>query len=157
MSVATSVVERTSSALGISTGRLKRMVGYGAVGATGIVVDLLIVQVLRVAGLHYLLTIAISYQAAMTWNFHWQRRYVFHATKGNIIRQYIRYFWVDVSAFFVRAATVWALVDWTSPLDALPYIPAPIKPAVPASLFGIILAFLIGFAGTDTFVFGRDR
>jgi len=157
MSVTTGVVERTSSALGVSTARLKRMVGYGAVGATGIVVDLSIVQLLRTIGVHYLLTIALSYQVAMTWNFWWQRRYVFKATEGSIIRQYIRYFWVDVSAFIVRAGVVWAMIDWTSPLDALPYIPDPVKPAVPASLLGIGLAFLIGFAGADTLVFGRDR
>lgn len=155
MSVATALAERTSTALGVSTPRLKRMVGYGAVGATGIGVDLTIVQALRMVGIHYLLTIAVAYHVAMTWNFAWQRRYVFRAT-GNVVRQYIRYLIVDVSAFVVRAVTVWALVDWTTPLDALPYIPQPIAPAVPASLLGIGLAFLVGFAGTETLVFGRD-
>jgi len=156
MSVATALAERTSTALGISTARLKRMVGYGAVGVTGIGVDLSIVEALSLAGAHWLLAVAAGYQVAMTWNFVWQRQLVFKATEGNIVRQYLRYLVVDVSALVVRVATVWLLVDYASPFDALPYIPYPIAAAVPASLVGIALAFLIGFAGTDTVVFGRD-
>jgi len=150
-----SVEQWAADLLSVNVSKLRRMVGYGAVGATGIVVDLSIVEGLSLLGIHHLLAVLVAYQTAMTWNFAWQRRLVYQATGGDVIRQYIRYFFVDVSAFIVRVGAVVAFVDLSDPFQALPYIPQPIDPAVPASLVGIILAFLIGFAGTDTVVFGR--
>lgn len=135
-------------------GKLKRMGGYGAVGLTGVPVDLGILEGLSLLGVHHLLAICISYLAAMTWNFTLQRRYVYRAVGGNAIRQFIRYFFVDVSAFAVRAGVVILTVDALSWWQGLPYIPRPIDPAVPASAVGIVLAFLIGFQGTDDVVFG---
>ena len=155
MSVTDSVAGRAGHALGVDAGRLKRMVGYGFVGLSGVAVDLGMVQALRGLGLHYLPTILLSYQLAMTWNFIWQRQLVFRATAGNAVRQYLRYFVVDISAFIVRAGVVVLTVDVTTPWDALPYVPTPLAPAVPASAVGIGLAFLVGFAGTDTLVFGE--
>ena len=136
--------------------RLRRMVGYGAVGTTGIVVDLAIVEAGHLLGLHYLVAVAIAYQTAMTWNFVLQRRFVYRAT-GNALRQYIRYFIVDVLAFGVRAGIVIALVGVWNPWLALPYVPDPIGPAVPASIIGIAAAFVIGFGGTETVVFGESN
>lgn len=138
----------------ISVAKLRRMAGYGAIGATGIVVDLVLVETLIRSGLHHLLAITIAYQAAMTYNFVLQRRLVYRAS-GNIIRQYLRYLFVDVSAFAVRVGVVVATVDLASPWLALPYVPGHVAPAVPASFVGIVLAFIIGFSGTDTIVFGR--
>lgn len=135
--------------------KLRRMVGYGVVGATGVVVDLLIVQAGVMVGLHHLLAVALAYQTAMTYNFVMQRTFVYRATEGNIVRQYIRYLLVDVSAFVVRVGAVIVTVDLTHLWVALPYVPGHIAPAVPASFIGIVLAFLIGFQGTDTVVFGR--
>lgn len=141
----------------VTAGKLKRMVGYGAVGVTGIAVDLSIVEGFTLVGVHHLVAVAIAYQTAMTWNFVLQRRFVYRATAGNIVRQYLRYFVVDVSAFAVRVGVVVATVDVFSPWDALPYVPTPIHAAVPASFVGIVLAFIIGFQGTDELVFGEYR
>lgn len=151
------VVETAAAAVGweVDTGRLRRMVGYGAVGATGIAVDLSIVEGLSVLGLHHLLAITVAYQVAMTWNFALQRQFVYKAG-GNALRQYLRYLTVDVSAFVVRAGAVIVLVDLSDPFAALPYLSA-LDPATPASLVGIVLAFAIGFAGTDELVFGEYR
>lgn len=150
IAVATGLEER------FGMGKVRRMLGYGAVGATGIFVDLSIVEGLSLAGVHHLPAVLIAYQIAMTYNFVLQRQLVYRAG-GNWIRQYIRYLFVDVSAFTVRVGAVIAFVDLSDPFQALPYVPAPIDPAVPASFIGIVLAFLIGFQGTDTVVFGRER
>lgn len=139
----------------ISYGKLKRLVGYGAVGASGIVVDLGIVEGLTLVGVHHLAAVAVAYLAAMSYNFVLQRRYVYQATAGNAVRQWIRYFLVDFTAFLIRVGVVVATVDVIGLWDALPYIPAPIHPAVPASFVGIVLAFVVGFQGTDTVVFGE--
>jgi len=141
----------------ISIPKLKRMVGYGTVGASGIAVDLIITQSLITIGLHHLVAITLAYQTAMSYNFLLQRRVVYGVTSGSLLRQYLRYFVVDVSAFAVRAGMVVATVDLSDPWLALPYVPGHIAPAVPASFVGIVLAFLIGFQGTDTVVFGRYR
>jgi len=140
----------------VDIAKVQRMVGYGAVGATGIVVDLSIVEGLSLAGVHHLLAVLVAYQVAMTYNFALQRQLVYKVS-GNVIRQFIRYLFVDVSAFAVRVGAVIAFVDLSDPFQALPYVPAPIDPAVPASFIGIVLAFIIGFQGTDTVVFGRER
>lgn len=135
--------------------KLRRMVGYGAVGLTGIPVDLGILEGLSLLGVHHLLAICVSYLAAVLWNFTLQRKYVYGATAGNAVRQFIRYFTVDFSAFLVRAGTVVLTVDALAWWQGLPYIPTPIDPAVPASAVGIVLAFIIGFQGTDEVVFGE--
>jgi dolichol-phosphate mannosyltransferase len=147
-------VRATVAGSRVSVAKVRRLVGYGAVGATGIAVDLAIVEGAIRLGVHHLLAITIAYQVAMTWNFVLQRQLVYQAG-GNPIRQYLRYLVVDVSAFVVRAGVVIATVDLASPWDALPYVPGHIAPAVPASFVGIVLAFLVGFQGTDTVVFGR--
>lgn len=148
------VTERAASALNTDAGTLRRMVGYGAVGVTGIVVDLSIVEGLSVLGVHHLLAITIAYWTAMTWNFVWQRQLVYRAG-GNALRQFVRYQVVDVSAFLVRAGAVIILVDLSDPFQAMPYLSA-VDPAVPASFVGVVLAFAIGFGGTDTVVFGEE-
>jgi putative flippase GtrA len=155
MSVRESVVEQVEAAERLTVAKLRRMAGYGTVGATGIVVDLALVEGLIRLGAHHLFAIAVAYQLAMTWNFALQRRFVYQATAGNALRQYLRYLTVDVSAFAIRAGVVIATVDLTSPWLALPYVPGHVAPAVPASFVGIVLAFIVGFQGTDTVVFGR--
>jgi len=154
MSVADAVAMRASHHLGVDVARCKRLVGYALVGGMGIGVDLAVVQGTRMLGVHWLLAVALAYQTAMTWNFALQRRYVWHSS-GSLLREYVRYFVVDVGAFGVRAAVVWATLDLTHPWDAMPYVPAPVDPAVPASLLGIACAVLVGFAGAETLVFGE--
>lgn len=148
-------LNRALDDLHIWPAKLRRLVGYGAVGATGIAVDLAITQGLIWAGVHHLVAIVVAYQLAMTYNFALQRRFVYRAT-GNWLRQYLRYIVVDAGAFAIRVAVVVATVDLAEPWMALPYVPGVIAPAVPASFVGIALAFLIGFQGTDTIVFGRE-
>jgi len=150
-----SVLHERATSDSVTVSKLRRMAGYGAVGATGIIVDLALVEGLIRLGAHHLFAIAVAYQLAMSWNFILQRRFVYQATAGNALRQYLRYLSVDVSAFAIRAGVVIATVDLTSPWLALPYVPGHVAPAVPASFVGIVLAFIVGFQGTDTVVFGR--
>jgi len=154
MSTREVVAERAAGALNTDVATLRRMVGYGAVGATGIVVDLSIVEGLSIVGAHHLLAITVAYWTAMSWNFIWQRQLVYRAG-GDALRQFVRYQVVDVSAFVVRAGAVIVLVDLSDPFQAMPFLAA-VDPAVPASFVGIVLAFAIGFGGTDTVVFGEE-
>jgi dolichol-phosphate mannosyltransferase len=139
----------------VPTAKLRRLVGYGGVGATGVVVDLGVLEALTLAGTHHLVALLIAYGLAMTWNFGLQRALVYRAT-GNPWRQWCRYAAVDAAAFALRVAVVVATVDLASPWAALPYVPAPVHAAVPASAVGIALAFLVGFQGAETVVFGRE-
>lgn len=152
--LATRAATEARSFLGVPTAKVRRMVGYGAVGATGVVVDLAVVEAGALLGIHYLLAVVAAYHVAMTWNFTWQRRFVYRATAGNVVRQFVRYYIVDSSAFLVRVGIVIVTVDLASPWLALPYVPYPIGPAVPASGVGILAAFLVRFQGTDELVFG---
>jgi len=149
-----SVRDRFRLSHAIDWQKLRRAVGYGSVGLTGIVIDLSILEGLTLVGIGHLAAVVFSYMAAVMWNFVLQRELVYGAG-GNVIRQFVRYLFVDVSAFAVRVATVVLTVDIFSVWDALPYIPWPVTAALPASVVGIMLAFVIGFHGTDTIVFGR--
>jgi putative flippase GtrA len=156
MSVADAVAHRASARFGVPESEAKRLLGYAAVGATGVVVDLSVVQAARMAGLHWLLAVGLAFWTAMTWNFTLQRTYVWRAS-GSVVRQYVRYVFVDVGALGVRVAVVAATVSWLHPWEALPYVPGVIAPAVPGSLLGICCAVVVGFVGTEILVFGGEQ
>jgi putative flippase GtrA len=146
--------------------RALRFLGYGAIGVTGIPIDMLITNSVAAAGAHYVLATLVGYTVAMSWNFVWQRRYVF-GTGGNALREYIRYLGVDVTSAAVRTGVVVALMAGVTRETALfaaragrllPLLTAhSIEPVTVASLAGIGVAFVVGFLLTDAFVFGGER
>lgn len=139
--------------------RLRKMLGYGIVGVTGVPVDTGVLWLLSQLELHYLVVTTGGYLAAMTWNFTLHRRYVFEE-HGPLLADYGRYVLVDVSSFLVRVVFVIILMDvltgWQPASTAVG-----VPPVIPASLVGVGVAFLVGFAGTNRYVFqaddGRDQ
>lgn len=142
--------------------RVLRFLGYGLIGVTGVPVDMVVTNTLASVGVHYLTATLLGYTLAMTWNFAWQRRYVFE-TGGNVLREYIRYLGVDVSSAVVRAGVVVALLAGVGRETALfatragrllPLLTEhSIEPVTVASLAGIAVAFVVGFLLTDAYVF----
>lgn len=145
--------------------RVLRFLGYGAIGASGIPIDMVVTNTVAGLGAHYLVATLAGYVLAMTWNFALQRRYVF-ATGANPIREFGRYVGVDATSAAVRTGIVVALLAGVGRETALfatragavlPLLTQhSIAPVTIASLAGIGVAFVVGFALTDAYVFGSD-
>lgn len=76
------------------------------VGGTGMIVDLgilsLMLYLLGETKSDYMLSQAISFGAAVTWNFIWNRFWTFNARKGSMVGQYVKFMVVAAVAFGVR-------------------------------------------------------
>lgn len=83
------------------------------VGGSGMIVDLgLFTLLLFLLGEDlYLLDQGISFAAAVTWNFLWNRYWTFDAREGSKAEQYIKFFAVAVLAFGIRSGLMYVGVD----------------------------------------------
>lgn len=141
----------------MSTGydsRLKRLAGYGAIGATGIPVDLAVVWATALAGLPALAASIVGYQVAVTWNYAWQRRLVFGSTRS-VLREFGEYVLADLAGGLMRVGVVTGLLVTGSLTPAVSRTRVPA--AVLASAVGIAAAFLVTFALADHYVFNTSE
>jgi dolichol-phosphate mannosyltransferase len=76
------------------------------VGGSGMVVDIgilsLLLHLVGDSTMQYRLFMSISFIAAVTWNFIWNRFWTFNAKKGSLSSQYLKFFVVAIVAFSVR-------------------------------------------------------
>ncbi|HEV7460366.1 MAG TPA: GtrA family protein [Solirubrobacteraceae bacterium] len=88
-----------------------QLVRFGAVGASGYVVNLVTYTVcLHAFGLHYLAAGTVAFVVAVTNNFVWNRHWTFDARDGHAGFQAARFFAVSVAAFLFSLAMLEALV-----------------------------------------------
>ena len=109
---------------------------FGAVGASGYVVNLLVyTTLLRQAHLHYLVAATCSFVVAASWNYLWNRTWTFRAQRGHFGYQGMRFF--VVSGLALVANQVWLLIfiDWFG-LDALVAQAIAIALTVPLNFLG---------------------
>jgi putative flippase GtrA len=84
---------------------------FGAVGATGYVVNLVVYALLlKGAGFHYLLAAIGSFLVAVTNNYAWNRVWTFRRHRGNVGIQGARFFAVSVLALVANLVVLQALV-----------------------------------------------
>jgi putative flippase GtrA len=98
-----------------------QLVRFGAVGASGYVVNLAVyVLCLKALGLHYLLAGTAAFVVAVTNNFLLNRHWTFRAGDGHAGFQAARFLTVSVAAFLVNLAALNFLVevlDWPKVLS----------------------------------------
>jgi putative flippase GtrA len=88
-----------------------QLVRFGAVGASGYVVNLATYTVcLHAFGLHYLAAGTVAFVVAVTNNFYWNRHWTFNARDGHAGFQAARFFAVSVAAFLFSLAILELLV-----------------------------------------------
>jgi putative flippase GtrA len=76
---------------------------FSVVGATGYVVNLAVyTALLKGAGLHYALAATCSFVVAVTNNYIWNRLWTFHAQRGHVGRQGLRFLVVALVAYGVN-------------------------------------------------------
>jgi len=85
---------------------------FGAVGATGYVVNLAVYALLlKGAGLHYLLAAVGSFLVAVTNNYTWNRLWTFRLDRGHVGVQGARFLVVSVAALVANLAVLELLVQ----------------------------------------------
>jgi putative flippase GtrA len=84
---------------------------FSAVGASGYAINLAVyTALLRGAGFHYTLAATCSFVVAVTNNYIWNRLWTFHAHRGHVGWQGLRFLVVALVAYGVNLALLSALI-----------------------------------------------
>jgi putative flippase GtrA len=84
---------------------------FSVVGASGYAVNLAVyTALLRGAGLHYALAATCSFAVAVTNNYTWNRLWTFHAQRGHLGWQGLRFLIVALGAYAANLVLLTALV-----------------------------------------------
>jgi putative flippase GtrA len=84
---------------------------FSVVGASGYVINLVVyTALLRSAGFHYALAATCSFAVAVTSNYTWNRLWTFHAQRGHVGWQGLRFLVVALVAYAANLALLTAFV-----------------------------------------------
>jgi len=83
---------------------------FGAVGASGYVINLAVYVALLGLGAH--IAAAISFVVAAASNYWWNRHWTFSSEKGDFAMQGMRFFAVSFVAFWVNQIWLAIFIDW---------------------------------------------
>jgi putative flippase GtrA len=84
---------------------------FSAVGATGYAINLAVYTVLlKAAGFHYALAATCSFAVAVTNNYVWNRLWTFHAQRGHVGWQGLRFLVVALVAYGANLALLAGLI-----------------------------------------------
>ena len=107
-----SVAARTARALRAPHNWIQ-LFKFGIVGASGYVINLAVyTALLKWAGLHYLGAAAVSFCAAVSNNYWWNRHWTFAHQKGHFAYQGMAFFVVALIALGVNQLWLLVFLDW---------------------------------------------
>src|SRR5204862_5310364 len=93
-------------------GNWMQLAKFSVVGATGYVVNLAVyTALLKGAGLHYALAATCSFVVAVTNNYIWNRLWTFHAQRGHVGWQGLRFLIVALVAYAANLAILAVFVE----------------------------------------------
>jgi putative flippase GtrA len=121
--------------------RATRFLQFGAVGASGVLVDIGILTATLTLGADVLLANALAWSVAATTNFAGNWWFTYDRPSGSLARFYGRYVWSRGATFAIRFVLVSLLANH---LGVLP---------LPASLVGVLAAVFAGFGFAEAVVF----
>lgn len=122
-----------------------QLVKFGAVGASGYVVNLVVYELVRQGlDLHYLIAAVVAFCVAVLNNFYWNRHWTFDAKDGHAGFQSARFFVVSLIALGFNLLLLKALV-------------AAGVGELPAQAIAIILVTPINFIGNKLWSFNDAR
>jgi putative flippase GtrA len=87
-----------------------QLLKFGAVGASGYVVNLVVYALLLGIGPHK--AAAISFVVSAASNYWWNRHWTFAGQKGDFALQGARFFVVSLAAFVVNQLWLFVFLDW---------------------------------------------
>jgi dolichol-phosphate mannosyltransferase len=135
---------KRSAAAG-SPGWFLRMILFGLVGLSGLLVNTAVLMLLgtEFPRLHYLVAATLATEASTTWLFVLTERLVFRGAKPGTVRsRAVRFFLLNNLALLVRLPLLALAVEW---LDV---------PVVPANVVTLVLLFLVRFVVADAAIYG---
>jgi putative flippase GtrA len=89
-----------------------QLIKFGAVGASGFIVNLAVYTLLlKAAGLHYVAAATGSFLLAASWNYSWNRTWTFRAQRGHFGIQGMRFFIVSATVYAANVGVLAALVS----------------------------------------------
>ena len=125
-------------------GNWVQLVKFGAVGASGYVVNLAVYTTLvKAFGVHYILAAVLAFCVAVTNNFLWNRHWTFKATEGHMGFQAARFFTVSVIALGFNLVVLELLVTAADMEKVL------------AQALAILAATPLNFIGNKLWSFGK--
>ena len=117
---------------------------FGAVGASGYLVNLAVFAVLtQLADLHHIPAAVAAFCVAVSNNFLWNRQWTFAATEGHAGFQAARFFTVSVIGLGVNLVVLTLLVDEIG------------APELPSQAFAVAFAMPVNFIGNKLWTFDR--
>jgi len=116
---------------------------FCVVGAVGYVINLVVYEALRHAGLHYLVAATCSFLVAVTSNYTWNRLWTFREHRGHFGIQGMRFLLVSLAALGANLLVLYLLVAYGG-LDKL-Y----------AQAVAIVLVTPLNFVGNKLWSFRR--
>lgn len=120
-----------------------QLVKFGAVGASGYVVNLVAYELARgELDVHYIIAAVIAFCFAVTNNFLWNRYWTFKASDGHVGFQAARFFVVSIAALGLNLVVLAALVGVG-------------VGEFPAQAIAIVCATPLNFVGNKLWSFGR--
>jgi dolichol-phosphate mannosyltransferase len=126
----------------------RRFFRFNVVGAIGIVVQLGALELLRRAGVDYLLATVLAVEAAVVHNFIWHERYTW--------RDRVRALRSELWARLVRFHLTNGAVSLVGNALAMRWLVGEMRlPVVPANLIAITACWLLNFLLSDRVVFTR--
>lgn len=136
---------RRSQAVSL-TQRIQRLLAFGLVGASGLVVNTAVLWLVtrQQASPHYLIGAIIATEASTTWNFALTERLVFRGPKpGTVLSRGIRFYLLNHLALLPRLPLLALLVEWGS------------LPLLAANLVTLVLLFLVRFVIADSAIYAQ--
>jgi putative flippase GtrA len=123
-------------------GNWLELIRFGAVGASGYVVNLMVFSLsVHVVGVDYRVAAVVAFLAAVLNNFWWNRHWTFGASDGHAGFQAARFFTVSVAAFLVSFGILQLLVAGAEMAE------------VPAQAIAIVAATPLNFLGNKLWSF----
>jgi dolichol-phosphate mannosyltransferase len=129
---------------------LAEIVQYGLVGLSGLAVDLLAFTCLmRLFGVPHLLSRAISFVVAATWNWAWNRRFTFECARTpRQLPQWTAFLAVSALGFLVNWGVYYLLTKHSDFFFAQKEL---------ALCVGVVVGFAFNYLGSRYYVFRRRR
>ena len=129
-------------------GTSRRFARFNVVGTMGIVIQLGILELLRRAGVGYLLATVLAVEAAVVHNFIWHERYTW-CDRAGALRS-------ELLARLVRFHLTSGAVSLVGNAVAMRWLVGELHlPVIPANLIAIAACWLLNFVLSDRVVFTR--
>lgn len=118
-----------------------RFAEFGAVGASGVVINNLIFLPLNSSGMHYSIAGLFAFAGAVQWNFFWNWLITFNKPSENIREKYLKFNTVSLGGLALYQAALFVMIGLLS------------QPELLANMVAILTSFTWNFTGSEKVAF----